>query len=111
MAKQQGTRGSLLSRFLNHRVFSSVMRAQEFGLVVLIVLLALVIGSKAGTFTENGHTVNTFLNPRSLLQLCSDTSYYAIMAVGATIVIITGGIDLSVGSIYALSGVVTAMYF
>ncbi|MFI5245722.1 MAG: ABC transporter permease, partial [Gemmatimonadales bacterium] len=31
------------------------------------------------------------------------------MAVGATIVIISGGIDLSVGSIYALSGVTTAM--
>jgi len=31
------------------------------------------------------------------------------MAVGATIVIISGGIDLSVGSIYALAGVTTAM--
>ena len=31
------------------------------------------------------------------------------MAVGATIVIISGGIDLSVGSIYALAGVATAM--
>ena len=30
-------------------------------------------------------------------------SYYAIMAVGVTIVIITGGIDISVGSIMALS--------
>ena len=31
------------------------------------------------------------------------------MAVGATIVIISGGIDLSVGSIYALAGVTMAM--
>src|SRR5689334_24881546 len=31
------------------------------------------------------------------------------MAVGATIVIISGGIDLSVGSVYALAGVLTAM--
>ncbi len=31
------------------------------------------------------------------------------MAVGATMVIISGGIDLSVGSIYALAGVTTAM--
>ena len=31
------------------------------------------------------------------------------MAVGATVVIISGGIDLSVGSIYALAGVTAAM--
>ena len=33
----------------------------------------------------------------------------AIMAVGATFVIISGGIDLSVGAIYALASVVAAM--
>ena len=31
------------------------------------------------------------------------------MAVGATVVIVSGGIDLSVGSVYALAGVATAM--
>src|SRR5438067_9405571 len=39
----------------------------------------------------------------------SDASLFAIMAVGATIVIISGGIDLSVGSIYALAAVLTAL--
>ena len=39
------------------------------------------------------------------MQTATDASFFAIMAIGATMVIISGGIDLSVGSIYALSGV------
>src|SRR5207344_591025 len=35
--------------------------------------------------------------------------FFAIMAVGATLVIISGGIDLSVGSTYALAGVMMAL--
>lgn len=38
-------------------------------------------------------------------------SYYAIMAVGATIVIISGGIDISVGSIMGLDAILTAWTF
>jgi ribose/xylose/arabinose/galactoside ABC-type transport system permease subunit len=64
----------------------------------------------SGTFTDaHGAVTNSFLNARSLLQITVDTSYIAIMAVGATIVIISGGIDLSVGSIYALAGTSTAL--
>jgi ribose/xylose/arabinose/galactoside ABC-type transport system permease subunit len=44
-----------------------------------------------------------------MIQMATDASGFAIMGVGATIVIIAGGIDLSVGAIYALSGVSMAM--
>src|SRR5213079_740240 len=54
---------------------------------------------------------NKFLNARNLAQLAKDTSFIAIMAVGATFVIISGGIDLSVGAIYALASVLGAMVF
>jgi ribose transport system permease protein len=53
--------------------------------------------------------VNNFWNPNTLVQTLTDASFFAIMAVGATMVIISGGIDLSVGSIYALSGVTMAI--
>jgi ribose/xylose/arabinose/galactoside ABC-type transport system permease subunit len=53
--------------------------------------------------------VNNFLNKYTLIQMATDASAFAIMGVGATIVIISGGIDLSVGAIYALAGVVMAM--
>ena len=49
-----------------------------------------------------------FLTPRNLLNLVRQTSVHGIMAVGMTFVILTGGIDLSVGSVLALAGVVCA---
>ncbi|MBI2946610.1 MAG: ABC transporter permease [Verrucomicrobia bacterium] len=54
---------------------------------------------------------NKFLNPQNLAQLAKDTSFIAIMAVGATFVIISGGIDLSVGATYALASVLGALVF
>ncbi|MGB5894792.1 MAG: ribose ABC transporter permease [Ignavibacteriaceae bacterium] len=49
-----------------------------------------------------------FLTVSNLLNIAQQTSINAIMAVGMTFVIITAGIDLSVGSIMAFSGVVLA---
>jgi ribose transport system permease protein len=54
---------------------------------------------------------NKFFNVRSITQLAKDTSFIAIMAVGATFVIIAGGIDLSVGATYALASVLAAQVF
>lgn len=50
-----------------------------------------------------------FLQKDNLLNIANQISVIAILAIGMTIVIITGGIDLSVGSLVALSAVVTAM--
>ncbi len=49
-----------------------------------------------------------FLTVSNLLNIAQQTSINAIIAVGLTFVIINGGIDLSVGSIVAFSGVVMA---
>ena len=47
-----------------------------------------------------------FLTVSNLLNVAEQTSINAIVAVGMTFVILSGGIDLSVGSLVALSGVV-----
>src|SRR3989441_1336057 len=49
-----------------------------------------------------------FLTVANALNVMEQTSINAIVAVGMTFVIISGGIDLSVGSLVALSGVVLA---
>ena len=49
-----------------------------------------------------------FLKPTNLRNIASQISIIAIIAIGMTMVIITGGIDLSVGSLIALSSVVAA---
>lgn len=50
-----------------------------------------------------------FLKADNLLNIANQIAVIAILAIGMTLVIITGGIDLSVGSLIALSAVVTAM--
>lgn len=112
------------------------LRLQEGGLLLVIFLFAVLLSIFGGTVkrprletTPEGETrrvfttnatgereivfdeVNKFFNARSLIQLAKDTSFIAIMAVGATFVIISGGIDLSVGSIYALASVLGALVF
>ena len=47
-----------------------------------------------------------FLTVSNLVNVVEQTSINAIVAVGMTFVILSGGIDLSVGSIVALAGVV-----
>jgi ribose/xylose/arabinose/galactoside ABC-type transport system permease subunit len=89
--------------------WSSMLNAPQAGLASVILGLGLLVTVFAGSFERQGHSVNRFLNADNLVQMASDSSFFAVMAVGITMVIVTGGIDLSVGSIYALCGVSTAL--
>jgi ribose transport system permease protein len=71
------------------------MRARRFGTLIGLVALCAVLWALTPHFL-------TFSN---LLNIAQQTSINAIVAVGMTFVIVSGGIDLSVGSIVALSGV------
>jgi len=88
-----------------------VLTSPQAGLVLVILVLAALLTVLAGTHVDprSGQAVNNFLNAHTLIQTATDASFFAIMAVGATIVIVSGGIDLSVGAVYALAGVTTAM--
>src|SRR6478672_1912269 len=87
--------------------------SQEIGLVIVLAVVTLALTLLAGSHPDRvtGATVNNFWNSYTLIQTATDASFFAIMAIGATMVIISGGIDLSVGSIYALSGVAMAMMY
>ncbi|MDF2702771.1 MAG: inner-rane translocator, partial [Rubrobacteraceae bacterium] len=50
-----------------------------------------------------------FLSADNLFNIGSQTAVVAVIAIGMTLVIITAGIDLSVGSVAALSGVIGVM--
>ena len=71
-------------------------KARQFGTLIGLVALSLVLWA----LTPHFFTVANMLN------VAQQTSINAIVAVGMTYVIVSGGIDLSVGSIVALSGVV-----
>ena len=70
------------------------------------VLLALVIVS-----TGIAWATPYFLTTDNLMGVFRSFSTTAIMSIGMVMVIITGGIDLSVGSVMGLSGLVTALAF
>lgn len=81
------TRSELLARI-----------AQRQGALVVLVLLSVVMAIRYPTFATGAN----------LSQIALQSSFLAIIAVGMTLVIFTGGIDLSVGSVFALGGVLAA---
>ncbi|WP_435010278.1 ABC transporter permease [Tundrisphaera lichenicola] len=62
----------------------------------------------ARVYKPEGYRWPNFLKTENLLNVANQIAVIAIIAIGMTMVIITGGIDLSVGSLIALSAVVTA---
>ena len=65
--------------------------------------------SKTTVFQPQKHKWPNFLKKENLLNVLKQISVVAIIAIGMTMVIITAGIDLSVGSLIAFSGVITAL--
>jgi len=63
----------------------------------ILIFIVLLIGAQV-------HFGN-FVTPRVMSALLLDNAYLVILAVGMTFVIVTGGIDLSVGSVMAFTGI------
>ena len=83
----------------NAAVFASTRRLlSQFGIVLALVIIALALGLS----NEN------FLTANNLANVLRQVSINGILAVGMTFVIVTGGIDLSVGSLLAFTGMVAA---
>jgi ribose transport system permease protein len=68
------------------------------GLILVIAVFALLTESPA-----------RYLSPFNLRIVLAQTVIVALGAIGMTMIIVSGGIDLSVGSVIALSSVVTAL--
>ncbi len=84
-------------------------RLAEAGLLLVILAMGLVLSLASDPVTVGGRTANNFLRLDNLVPNVATTmSWMAIMALGATLVIISGGIDISVGSIFGLSALGTA---
>ncbi|MFE0510179.1 ABC transporter permease [Streptomyces sp. NPDC058964] len=72
--------------------------AQQHGALVTLVI-AVVVASLS---------FDTFLTGDNLENMALSSAFLAVVALGMTFVIVTGGIDLSVGSLFALGGVLAA---
>lgn len=71
---------------------------QKYGILMALILVCVIL-----TFANE-----FFLTPRNIVNVLRQASINGILAIGMTFVILTRGIDLSVGSVVALAGVVSA---
>jgi ribose transport system permease protein len=83
-------------------------QAREFSTVVILVLEILFF---TWWLWPDGSRSHPFLNAGNGLLILKYSAIYGIAAVGAAIVIISGGIDLAPGAVMALAGVVGAQLF
>ena len=73
---------------------------QDYGIFLAFLILAAIL-SVSNEF---------FLTPGNISNVLLQTSINGVLAIGMTFVILTGGIDLSVGSVVALAGIVSASF-
>lgn len=80
------------------KFFSLFFQFRELGLVAFIIILCIVIQSRN----------SSFLSIENINDMVKNTAIMSILAVGMMLVLITRGIDLSIGAIIALSGMICA---
>ncbi len=83
-----------------HRTWLSWLVSQQTFWVSMAALVAFVVLALAS---------DVFATQQNLFNVARNFAFVAIIAVGMTAVIITGGIDLSVGAVLVLSGMVIGM--
>ncbi|MDD7593117.1 MAG: D-allose ABC transporter permease [Peptoniphilaceae bacterium] len=71
----------------------------KYSTLFILVLIVIVFGTLSGS---------TFLTGRNLITITEQSAIYILLACGEFFAILLGGIDLSVGSIMALTGVISA---
>lgn len=71
---------------------------ETYSLVLVVLVLGLILS----------FTTKAFFTQTNLINVLRQVSINGILAIGMTFVVITGGIDLSVGSIVAFSGIIVA---
>jgi inositol transport system permease protein len=71
---------------------------RKYGIILVLLLMVVLLSI----------VQPAFLRPTNIFNVLTQSSIFGIMALGMTFVIISKGIDLSVGSVLAVSGVVAA---
>ena len=76
---------------------ASIAKFRELGLLTFIIVLSIIVQLNN----------NSFLTLENINDLITNTAILSILSVGMMLVIITRGIDLSIGATLALSGMIS----
>ncbi len=79
--------------------WEKILQNREFNLIILIAVLLIIVTTRAPHFLEL----------ENVERIINDTAILIMVAAGQLLVILTGGIDLSVGSTIAFSGMAASM--
>ncbi len=71
----------------------------------ILVIFLFILGIFLSFYSPN------FLNMTNIMNILRQISFVGIAAIGMTIIIISGGIDLSIGGIAAFAGIITSSFF
>lgn len=82
-----------------HTFLSRLFSSQTFWVVIAVILACLFLS----------FATDAFATSKNLFNITRNVTFIAIVALGMTFVIITGGIDLSVGSVLCLCSIVLAV--
>lgn len=85
-------------KFFSSKRFKEYMRSYALFIIFIVMCVVLAFASE------------TFLTPNNIINVFRQISINGILALGMTFVIILGGIDISIGSVAAVAGVVSALY-
>lgn len=80
-------------------ILKRLLKTKEIGIILILVVLSVLIQLKNPIF----------LSYSNIIDVCRNTSYTLIIAVGMTFVLIAKGLDLSVGSMTALCGLISSL--
>ncbi|MGB7194981.1 MAG: galactofuranose ABC transporter, permease protein YjfF [Collimonas pratensis] len=83
------------------KTFRALLASPYFTSIVTVVLLLLMFGLGSVAYTG-------FFSLQVVLNLLIDNAFLLVIAIGMTFVILSGGIDLSVGSVLALTTMISA---
>lgn len=90
------------------RLSTGIGGVQELGLVLVVLIIVVFLTVASEPVTIRGEEVNNFFRIDNLLpNVATPMSWMAIMAIGVTIVIIAGGIDISIGSTFGCAALGT----
>lgn len=89
---------------MKHTLFLWASRLQSVIGLILVIILAVIFSPRAG----DGSII--FLDPGNLTDVLRQQAEIGIIAAAMTLVIISGGIDLSVGSVLAFAASLAAMF-
>ena len=101
----QATQGMSTATGRGRSFWRSVIRSQEFGVFIILVVMSIFLS----VYTRVTTGRDLFLAPTNIFNNLRAFSWIAVSAFGQCLVIITAGIDLSVGSVMAWAGLVSAM--